>query len=233
MQVGDFGKEYQVKTDDELLLLVEHSDQLTSEARTYLNAELVRRGIREACVTDSRESRAVPITSVVNGPQEISSIPLVPGKESQAIGPTLAAERPKPPWRPKVAGRIAFFFGPVAGAQVAAISLRRMGYREKAGKALRLAFAIAAAEGVVLFFLPDALTRLVGLIGEIVFLLTFPKLMENEFEDWQGANPDVSPSSGWNAIGWGILGILVFFVVAVAAMTVLAIVFGLLRIPTR
>jgi len=105
-----------------------------------------------------------------------------------------------------------------------------MGYRDKAKKALYLAFGIAAGEAVIIFFIPDVLTRLVGIVGEIVFLLMFPKLIEHEFGEWQAGNPDVTPSSGWNAIGWGFLGLGLFFVVAVAVMIILGVIIGLLRI---
>ena len=30
--------------------------------------------------------------------------------------------------------------------------------------------------------------------------------MENEFSKWQGAHPSATPSNGWKAIGWGLVG---------------------------
>ena len=233
MQVGDFAKEYQSKTDEELLRLAKDSDQLTSEARSYLDSELVRRGIDRDRVRGYLEQRGLPVISVLDQPHEISAAPIVSGNEQYVIGPVLAAQRPKPPWRPRAAGRIAFFFGPVAGALIASISLRRMGFLDRSKKALRISFGIAVGEGVILFFLPNGFTGIFGLVTEIIFLLTFPKLMEHEFAEWQSVHPDVIPSSGWNAIGWGILGSLLFIVVAVAVMTILAVVLGLLRILIR
>ena len=38
----------------------------------------------------------------------------------------------KPPWRPKVAGYVALFLGPIAGAFVVAVSFRKMGQPQKA-----------------------------------------------------------------------------------------------------
>jgi hypothetical protein len=70
------------------------------------------------------------------------------------LGPLLPSEVPKPPWRPKVAGRIAFFFGPVAGALVVASSLRRMGYQQRAKKVMLLALGAAAVEAAILFSFP-------------------------------------------------------------------------------
>jgi hypothetical protein len=130
------------------------------------------------------------------------------------LGPRLPSEISKPPWRPKVAGRIAFFFGPVAGALVVASSLRRMGYQQRAKKVMFLALGAAAVEAAILFFIPEALARLVGFGAEIAFLLVFPVLMEGQFTEWQAAHPDVSPSSGWSAIGWGLVGTVLFLVIA-------------------
>jgi hypothetical protein len=64
-------------------------------------------------------------------------------------------------------GRVAFFFGPVAGALIVAISLRRMSYERTAKKVMLLALAAAVAEAVILFFIPDALSRLVGFGSEL------------------------------------------------------------------
>lgn len=135
-------------------------------------------------------------------------------RQAMGVGPPLPSETSRSPWRPKAAGSIAFFFGPVAGALVVAISLRRMGYQQRARKVILLALALAAVEIAILFFTPDALSRLVGIGAEIGFLLIFPAFMEKEFREWQDANPAARPSSGWNAIGWGLVGIVLFLVIA-------------------
>ena len=62
-------------------------------------------------------------------------------------------------------------------------------------------------------FIPDAVSGLVGIAGEIAFLLIFPVFMQGEFIQWQAAHPDLRPSSGWNAIGWGLLGTVLFVVI--------------------
>jgi hypothetical protein len=146
-------------------------------------------------------------------PESVVSSPIVPGKDSYTIGPPLPSETSNAPWRPKVAGRIAFFFGPVAGALVVVISLRRMGHPQSAKKVLLLALGMAAAEAVIIFFIPDALSRLVGFGAEIAFLLIFPVFMENEFSEWQAAHPSTIPSNGWKAIGWGLVGTAVLVVI--------------------
>jgi len=67
-----------------------------------------------------------------------------------------------------------------------------------------LALGTAAVLAVILFFIPDALSRLVGFGAEIAFLLIFPVFMENDFNEWQAAHPTATPSNGWNSIGMGI-----------------------------
>lgn len=131
------------------------------------------------------------------------------------LGPPLPSEIAKAPWRPKVAGVIAFFFGPVAGALIVAISLRRMGYQQRARKVMVLALVMAGVEAAILFFVPDALARLVGFGTEIAFLLIFPVFMEKEFSAWQVAHSSATPCNGWKAIGWGLVGTALFLVIAV------------------
>ena len=128
------------------------------------------------------------------------------------LPPPLPSEAPKAPWRPKVSGVIAFFFGPLAGAMVVASSLRRMAYPERAKKVILLALGMALVEGVVLFFVPDAFARVVALGAEVAFLLFFPVLMEKEFKEWQATHSD-SPSSGWRAIGLGLIGMILLVIV--------------------
>src|SRR5712691_4940634 len=93
------------------------------------------------------------------------------GKDYVSVGPALAAETPKPPFRPKVAGRIAFFFGPVAGALVSVISLRRMGFPLKAKRALVWTLLATAVLAAVLLATPDVYGRAIGFGAEISFYL--------------------------------------------------------------
>jgi uncharacterized membrane protein len=129
------------------------------------------------------------------------------------LGPPLPLGKSKAPWRPKTAGTVAFLFGPVAGALIVAISLRRMGYQQRARKVMFLALGAAAAEAAILFFIPEILARLVGFGAEIAFLLVFPIYMEGAFTEWQAAHPSARPSSGWSAIGWGLVGSVVFILI--------------------
>jgi hypothetical protein len=100
-----------------------------------------------------------------------------------------------------------------------------MGRRDQARKALFLALGMSVLVAVILFLVSDALSRLIGLGAELAFFLIFPKLMEKEFGEWEATHPDIEPSSGWKAIGWGLLGTVIFLLVAVAVFIALAAIF--------
>ncbi len=189
-------------------------DQLPSEAQAHLTGEFAKRRISAEQIRAFREEEELRRIGRLEKPEPVASPPMVPGRDSYTIGPPLPSETSKAPWRPKVAGRIAFFFGPVAGALIVAISLRRMGCQQTAKKVMLLALGAAAAEAAILFFIPEALSRLIGFGAEIAFLLIFPVFMEKEFCEWQAAQPSAMPSNGWNAIGWGLVGTALFVVIA-------------------
>src|SRR5579864_1745073 len=73
----------------------------------------------------------------------MASPAIEPGKDYARLGPVLPAEMLKPPFHPKVAGRIAFWFGPIAGALISVVSLRRTGHPLRAKRVLRWTIAIA------------------------------------------------------------------------------------------
>src|SRR5882672_10636530 len=214
MRSGDLAGVYQAKTDEELLRLAMESDQLTSEAQSHLTRELGRRGISAEQISSFREGENL-FRIGTPGQAENVAPQMVPGTDSNNIGgPLLSQMSSSPPWRPKTAGRIALFFGPVAGALVVAISLRRMGYEQIAKKVLLLALGVTAAEVGILLLIPEFLSRFVALGAHVAFLLIFPVLMEKEFSEWQATHPNAMPSNGWNAIGWGLVGTVLFFVIA-------------------
>lgn len=218
MRTADFAEEYQRKTDEELLRLEMDSEALIPEAKASLTSEIAKRGINAQRIRTFREGKELSSAEILSGTR---LAPLIPETDSYTVGSSLPAEKVKAPWRPKTAGRIAFFFGPLAGAQVVAISLRRMGYQQAANKVRFLALGFAILEVAILVFVPDAIARLIGIGFEIAFLMIFPVLMEKEFGRWQADHPATLPSSGWRAVGWGFLGILMFFVVALVVFIVL------------
>lgn len=147
------------------------------------------------------------------------------GTRSVAIAPQLPAETPKAPWGPKAVGLIALFFGPIAGAWVAAISLRRMGHQRSAGKFVPLALVVAVVECAILaIWIPLPLNPFVGLGPEFAFLFIFPAFMNKQFGEWQAVHPGAVPSNGWNAIGKGLLGALAFVAIYILAFAAVAAV---------
>jgi hypothetical protein len=150
---------------------------------------------------------------------------LNPEKTTVLWGPALSSETPKRPFRPHVAGRIAVFFGPVAGALVSVISLRRMGLPLKAKRTLRWTLLATAVLAAVLLATPDVYGRVIGLGAEISFYLFYPRLQEVEYAAWQSANTDIEPSNGWGAVGWGIVGLVLFFVIFIVVAIPMSILF--------
>lgn len=71
----------------------------------------------------------------------------------------------------------------------------------------------SAALALVLILVPDIAARAVGLAAEITFYKIYSALQQKEFEQWQEANVGVEPLSGWRAIGWGVVGLFLFFLV--------------------
>jgi hypothetical protein len=131
----------------------------------------------------------------------------------------------KPPYGPKVAGRMAFFFGPIAGALVTVVNLRRTGHPVKAKRIFLWTLLATAVLGAILILLPDLLGRLAGLAAEIAFYCVYPPLQENEFNEWQAEHPEVPPSNGWKALGWGLLGIVLFLLVCFLVSLPIALIF--------
>jgi hypothetical protein len=213
MRSKDLAGIYQAKTEEELLRLALESEQLTSEAQADLTRELGRRGIGAEQVSSFREEENLCRIGTTRQAENVAP-QIVPGTDSNNIGAPLPSQMSIAPWRPKAVGRIAFFFGPVAGALVVAISLRRMGYEQIAKKVMLLALGVTAAEVGILSFVPEFLSRFVAFGAHVAFLLVFPVLMEKEFSGWQATHPNTMPANGWNAIGWGLVGSVFFFVIA-------------------
>jgi hypothetical protein len=118
-----------------------------------------------------------------------------------------------PPWRPKVAGYVAFLLGPIAGALVGAASFRRMGQREKAQKTvfytlvLCIAFLIVFTLGIP----PDApIKKFIQLSVGGAGYSVFPSIVREDYVKWRTANPDAKPRNDWAAIGWGLLGLFIY-----------------------
>jgi len=155
----------------------------------------------------------------------IDSNAIQPGQDFHSVGPALPAEMLKAPYRPRVAGKMAFFFGPVAGAIVSVINLRRFGYPVKARRVLLWTLLAAVVLAVVLVLTPDLLGRAIGLAADIAFFKVYASIQEKEFADWQSANPGIEPQNGWKALGWGVAGLVLFIVIIILVELALSMIF--------
>jgi hypothetical protein len=134
----------------------------------------------------------------------------------------------KPPWKPRVSGRMGFWFGPLAGGIVAFVNLRRLGARRKANLTLLSTLATLILVLVILIYvIPYNLLRILDkfiVLGiEVAGFKIFPSIQSKDFETWQVNHPGANTANGWKAMGWGILGLLSYF-----ALIVLVVMLGML-----
>jgi hypothetical protein len=124
----------------------------------------------------------------------------------------------KLPWRPKAAGYVALFLGPMAGALVAAASLRRMGQAEKAKKTVlySILLCIAFLVPFLLGIPPDApIKKIILLAVEGAGYSVFPSILREDCVKWKSAHPGLKPRNDWATAGWGILGAIMYIGLAV------------------
>ncbi len=100
-----------------------------------------------------------------------------------------------------------------------------MGYQERANRVLWVTACSLVAVAAILFFIPNSLVRIVGIGVEGAFCVAFYLVQDREFREWEATHMGTTPSNGWRALGWGIVGILLFLVIAFAVFMVLAMVF--------
>ena len=132
----------------------------------------------------------------------------------------------KPPWRPKVAGYVAFFLGPIAGALVAAASFRRIGQPRKAQQTIlyTLLLSLAFLIPFLLAIPADApIKKFILLAVEGAGYSVFPSIVREDYVKWRTANPNVKPRNDWTAAGLGIFGAFVYIAIAALILAFQAI----------
>lgn len=128
-------------------------------------------------------------------------------------------EPQKPPWKPRVAGVAGLVFGPMAAAITAFINLRRLGLRRKANLTLLFTTVGSVLFGSALYWAPRELADGMGrVVGHLVSAFLYPSLQATAFEKWQADHPGTTPANGWLSVGWGVLGLVAFFLLALAGM---------------
>jgi hypothetical protein len=103
--------------------------------------------------------------------------------------------------------------------------LRRTGYPLRAKRIFLWTLVAAAILAVALTLTPDILGRAIGLGSELAFYLVFLRLQDKEFAEWQAAHPELGPSNGWKPLGWGFVGVLLFFMVFFAVAFPIGLLF--------
>ena len=134
---------------------------------------------------------------------------------ASAIETVLAGNRP--PWRPKVAGYVALFLGPIAGALVAAASFRSMGQPRKAHQTMFYTFLLCIALLVPFVLAIPAgapIKKIIVLAIEGAGYSVFPSIIREDYMKWKASNPGVKPRNDYTSIGWGVLGALIYITIA-------------------
>lgn len=144
-----------------------------------------------------------------------------PGLPAPSTAPAPLGEKPaKPPWNPRASGVAALLCGPLAGAIITHINLRRMGEKRKGVLILFLSTVGSTALLLMLFRLTDTGATLLGKsVGYFICPFLFPMLQRKEFEQWKAAHPETAPSGGGGTTGWALVGLLGFLAIVVALVT--------------
>ena len=124
----------------------------------------------------------------------------------------------KPPWRPKVSGYVALILGPLAGALVVAASFRSMGQPRKGHQTVfyTLLLCIVFLIPFLLVIPADApIKKIILLAVEGAGYSVFPSIIRQDYVNWRASNPGVKPRNDYTSIGWGVLGALTYFAIAV------------------
>ena len=100
-----------------------------------------------------------------------------------------------------------------------------MGHQEKAKKVLWSSALAFVPLTIILFFIPELLSRVIGLGIEAAFCAIFPVIQGREFAEWEATHAEAVPNSGWRAIGWGLLGLLLFLVIVFPVLIILTMIF--------
>ncbi len=132
---------------------------------------------------------------------------------------------PPPPWSPLAATWATIFLGPLAGALVTAVNLRRLARPDKA--------LFALVTGLVSLGLLGAIWISglgVGDRGLLTYLLLsagniglYLYLQQADFATWVRTHPRDVPVTPWAAASWALIGFAVTMLALLALLTTLAL----------
>src|SRR5260370_437489 len=134
-----------------------------------------------------------------------------PGFSTSSTPP---AVQPILPWSPQATMANAILLGPVAAGLVAYLNLKRLGAESKATQVL--IGALVGSAILIAILIKTPIPSYGGIVLSLVIGGSFSALQQTEFNKWQAANPGVKPRSAWGSLGWGVLGLVIFFCMAIA-----------------
>jgi choline-glycine betaine transporter len=126
----------------------------------------------------------------------------------------------KPPWMPYVPAIIAFFLGLGGAVVVSYINLKRLG-KERNEIILPLG-GISFFCLIFFYMLPNSL----NILGYLVIAGIFYYYQEWEFTGWEESEQDAEPDKWWRAVGWGILGAIIYLAVVLIFAAIFDISLG-------
>ena len=134
----------------------------------------------------------------------------------------------RPPWHPYVSGIIGLIFGPVAAAIVTYINFKIFGCQVKATLTLLLTIIGTIGLMLILFRLTEQAASDVGsVVGNVISPLLFPAIQWYDYREWKLKNPGVDTYSGWKSVGWGVVGLVSYFVIAFILILILGYASGI------
>jgi hypothetical protein len=138
------------------------------------------------------------------------------------------SQRPRPlaaPWSPLAATWATLFLGPLAGAVVTAVNLRRLGRPDKALFAFITGLASLALLGAAWASGVGAGNR--GLLAYALLsagnIGLYLYLQQPDFAAWVRAHPRDLPTTPWIAASWALIGFALTMFGLLALLTVLAL----------
>jgi hypothetical protein len=131
--------------------------------------------------------------------------------EPSLTSPSLSQPGEKLPYKASVCWLIAWFFGPLAGAIVTFISLRRIGLRRQADWTLRLTIL-----GCALYFVASMKSsyfaetihgwrQVVWMVPGLLYFI----LVKGYLEEWQPSPAAAPAGAAWSLL-WGVIGLVSF-----------------------
>ena len=124
------------------------------------------------------------------------------------------AVQPTLPWSPQATWVNAILLGPVAAGLVAYFNLKHLGADAKAKQVLLISLLGSAV--LIPILIKANLPSYASIPLSLMIGGSCAVMQQQDFKKWQTANAGVAPRSAWSSLGWGLLGLVVFFCMAFA-----------------